>query len=1146
MSKGRDLELALRIRADLDQAVAQLREVESGLADIGTSGKAASAALSKVDGKPLGEIAKSSAQAAGAIKQTSESADEAADRLQRMVAASLEQRQAVNAQVAAELAAAEASRENIAISAERAAELERINQAAYESQAATTAQIQSIGELNERIERGARSFEDLAEIETMMDRQMQAGLLTQQEQLEMFEALDKQEKKLAATHAEEAKQVDRLLKAYDPASAALQKLTADEAKLKAAVDAGRISREQYNRAMVGIAASRQQWLQVSEGVDKAKRSMFELGMQAGHVRTSLASLTRNLATGNLGGAGSSLMTLGSQAATGFGALGLAIGGVTAALTLFAVAAYKGYRENQELVRSLIATGEAADVTEGRVSVMARSIDEVTDSVGMGREALLTLVSTGKATAATLEQAALAAVQLAKLTGRSVQDTAREMQGVLDDPARGIAELNERYHFLTATTYQYVAALQSQGEHAEAARVALEEFSRVHEERLTEAERSVGSLERAWRGFKEFFSKGFALAKTIGADKTPAEELKDVIDTIHGLNEEIDALQGKRLDSQTEQYLGQLEQRRENLQARLDVLQAQVTDEDEQRKAAGERQRVQDEAIAAQARQNVALKERETELQRELLQLEKDLQAMRAGGVSEVGGLSLDDFGAHRRKQIEDRFAPKDTDRDTKAREQFVAQLERQAALIGLNREQTLQYEIAERKLTGTLLERAQESAKVLAADEERRQVAADAAQLAEIETQTLRAMGQSAKVAQEELERRYDDLLKRLIARGDKAGEEAVRKLFSAERARNQLDEIERELDRFTRDIASEEQRVNIARENGLISSVEAQRRLLALRDQELQRLQAIIPLLEAENAKLGDPQRTAQIDQLKLKLYELQTQLSETQLAFKNSLESGLTNALTRLADGTATLRDALKGLLSDIAQGMAQVAAQQLASIATAQLMKVAMGGSESGTAPNLQAPDPAQAAAAGAAYSLPIVGAATQLTLSGGVLNTAAAALSVSAGQMQAAAAALAAANAASSAASFDVGGFTGFGNKYDFAGFVHKYEYVQPMERMREPGALQFMEDFRRYGMDAINDWRGYAGGGLVLEGPSLATQARSIVERSETTSTERSSSAVLLALEDGLVLKEMKGAKGTDVMIHNISRDPGRFRSVIGL
>ncbi|SIQ31012.1 tape measure protein [Marinobacterium stanieri] len=70
-------------------------------------------------------------------------------------------------------------------------------------------------------------------------------------------------------------------------------------------------------------------------------------------------------------------------------------------------------------------------------------------------------------------------------------------------------------------------------------------------------------------------------------------------------------------------------------------------------------------------------------------------------------------------------------------------------------------------------------------------------------------------------------------------------------------------------------------------------------------------------------------------------------------------------------------------------------------------------------------------------------------------------------------------------FAEGGYTGPGSKYQPAGIVHAGEYVQPQERMREPGAMAFMEAFRRDGMDALQRFQGYADGGAV-SAATLAT------------------------------------------------------------
>ncbi|WP_033998011.1 tape measure protein [Pseudomonas paraeruginosa] len=68
-------------------------------------------------------------------------------------------------------------------------------------------------------------------------------------------------------------------------------------------------------------------------------------------------------------------------------------------------------------------------------------------------------------------------------------------------------------------------------------------------------------------------------------------------------------------------------------------------------------------------------------------------------------------------------------------------------------------------------------------------------------------------------------------------------------------------------------------------------------------------------------------------------------------------------------------------------------------------------------------------------------------------------------------------------FAAGGYTGPGGKYEPAGIVHAGEHVQPQEVVREPGALPFLEQIRRYGFrrtlqNLSQSLRGYADGGLV--------------------------------------------------------------------
>lgn len=1087
---GRSLELALRIRTDLEQGVADLNKVEAGLTAIGAAGKRAGDGLKAVDGKALGEAAKSASEVARGAERVGDSATQTANRIRDMVAASLEQKRATDAQIASQVAATDAERTAGQATAERVAQIERVNKAAYSQQATATAQMQSIGELNARIERGARSFEDLAETERLMDQQMRAGLLTEHEQLEMLKALDDQEKKLLATQQRETEQVQALLRAYDPATTAIRKLAQDEAKLKAAVDAGRISREQYNRAMAGINTERARWEQIAAGVDKAKRSFFDAGVQIGEVRSSIASFARNAATGDISAAGQSLATLGSRAATGFGAAGVAIGGVVGALTLFSVAAYKGYQEGRQLDRMLEATGDFAGKTSDQVVELGNDIDKSTGQIGKGRQALLALISSGEVGSNALDSLGRAAVALSELTGRSIEDTTNQVRRLLTAPAQTAAELNKQYHFLTAAQYERIRVLEEEGRATDAARLATELLAKTQLERLEDVRSKAGYVEKAWTGIKNRVLEVWNVMKQIGAPDTAQREFDRNEQELARLQQYI------QLNARDRGTVVTLQAEVVRLTARQAELTAQITKEQRAAAAEEQQQKAQTETIEAQRRQADALgQDRAIAKARELKQLERDIAKLRAGGAgSGVEGVSIDQLESKRRAQIEERYKAPKTSAQTEAakiqsafdakslelttalanaqqqlanvRDGEAASTDRQTASL----EAWISANVKAEKMTDDQI--AALRAKAKATDDINAQIEAarDADKLVDVQTQYLKAIGREAEAAELELQSRYEDLLARLVARGDIAGQQIVDKLFSVERTRINLDRLQREFEQFVALQSQKEEMLARQRDAGLITASEYQQKLLLLRQEEIAQIERLIPLLEEMNVELGDETVTARIGDLRNRLFDLTHQAGALKVAFTDALQGGLGNALTDIALEATSLKKVVVGLIQDMARALAQFAAKQLATSFIAKIPK--------GFLPGLAG------------------------------------------------------------------GGYTGPGGKYEEAGIVHRDEYVQPKERMQEPGALAFMERFRQRGMQAINDWRGYAEGGLVLSGPSTRSQTQALAAPAGVGAT-RGSGALMVGLEEGLVLKHLQTDAGMDVLARVMERDPRRFSSAIG-
>lgn len=76
-------------------------------------------------------------------------------------------------------------------------------------------------------------------------------------------------------------------------------------------------------------------------------------------------------------------------------------------------------------------------------------------------------------------------------------------------------------------------------------------------------------------------------------------------------------------------------------------------------------------------------------------------------------------------------------------------------------------------------------------------------------------------------------------------------------------------------------------------------------------------------------------------------------------------------------------------------------------------------------------------------------------------------------------------------FSSGGWTGAGAKYQPAGIVHANEFVTRSEVVNQPGALAFLSQFNRIGMNAL---KGYADGGLVSR-LAIPTQSSSAMPAS---------------------------------------------------
>ena len=1071
MNTNRDFIMDLRMNASFEQAQKSVGEMQSGLDDMAASAQAAADAMSEV---------------------TDSGAIENAEAAQRSYA-----------------------------------------QAARATQAAIAEEIGMIGELQERLDRGASSWEELADTEAMLDKAMSKNLVTAEEYDEALKSLDKSHGELSRAEAAHQKSLDGTVQRYDKTASQLQRLAKDEAALKKAVDEGRISRDQYNRSIANIAAQRQSLSMADQQV----RNMRRLNLESVGVQRNLTQLLTYTATGNWQLAGNQILQLGNQAGTAtvlLSGLGLTAGVVAGSVLALAVMATKGYLEMRALETAIIATGNAAGVTAGQVDQMTQDVGAATGAYGDADKAAAIFLQSGEAVGDTLQEMIRTAVNLAQLTGQSIEQTSAQVLRLAREPVPALVELNKQYNFLTLEVYNQVRALQDQGREQEAVRVAMEALERTTSDRVAQMREQAGTLERAWRFVKEEVLEVIEALKDVGKEGTDASlrSIDRMTEIVEGRNllgafgAPGGLAGGLYIRAHRQEMLAYLKTRREQLEltkaSNEEDAKAQAAREGEQ-KAAVEAAKAIDDRVASVDK--AVAKQRELN---DLIQLYNQI------AVANPGDARLFDGSYEKlKKAIDEKYAEKPTRKaassgsdpnEQAARE--VLNLQRQIALLGdLEDGETkasaaarIRYEIEEgayKNASPALKQQLVDNAQLL--DSEQRRIDA-AKQMVQVRLEIARLSGQPVPPELDETTLRLTRLRQELENIG-KTGEAAdITRLLNMRQAATDMEALQREYQQVMGEIQIAQDRIQLGVQAGLKTEAQAQREIAQLYRDKLVVLDELVPRMEAAAQALGSPEALAGVQRIKAELEGMRANVDLLQQSIGNTFEGAFSSALQKVATSTASLGEAVRGFLSDLATGMARYASEQLAAIARAKLMQALQKASG--------ATDVQQGAA--------------ELTVAAGATVAAGGAIALGAAQLQAAADTLLIANSMSAFGGFAEGGWTGPGGKYTPRGIVHADEYVMPKETVHY------------YGLDAMRAIHARSAALNHLGSPSVRAPVRSRLSyadgglvRSEGMGRPTVNLRNYNLLDPALFGQFLDTADGDGAMMNWISRNASAVKQVVG-
>lgn len=263
---------------------------------------------------------------------------------------------------------------------------------------------------------------------------------------------------------------------------------------------------------------------------------------------------------------------------------------------------------------------------------------------------------------------------------------------------------------------------------------------------------------------------------------------------------------------------------------------------------------------------------------------------------------------------------------------YVESLEKQAALAGKSQSQTREYELAEKKLTGALLARAQAALTVLAAEERKKQTDASATRNTQLEIEYLRAIGNVSGAGLMEVREQAAQLREEFTRTGNTEGLALIDKLLPVQEAAVRIDTLKAGIDELTTWRTQRENSIQTQVDVGMISELEGRRQLLALHSEIADKMAGYLPQLQEMAEMPGEAGNNARamLVELENEMLRLNTVTNDLTTAFKDGLESGIQSSLTGLADGTMDLADAVLNLAKSIVDSMARIAAQQLASMA------------------------------------------------------------------------------------------------------------------------------------------------------------------------------------------------------------------------
>jgi len=704
----------------------------------------------------------------------------------------------------------------------------------------------------------------------------------------------------------------------------------------------------------------------------------------------------------------------------------------AAVGALTLAYYQGSKEQDAYRLAIVTTGNAAGTSTIALAEMAKRISSTVGTTAEAATALAQLAATGKITSSSFEQIATSAIAFEKSTGKAVSETIAEFVRLADDPVKAVAELNDKYNFLTASVYEQVRAAQEMGEKEAAAAIAQEAYAKALGERAATMKANLGTLERAWSDLAGAAKEGWDAILGVGRESRDGPDVKAIQQKINYLKSTLDT--GYEDDNARERIA--------SLQAELDAYTKKAKAEQDAADAAARNAQVQRDGQVAYESFQKSIEDNFTKRQKmnkALEDEEKRISAARAAGYTITAEQEKAALKAIRENSIYKEAAekkPKAYREDAgmkaldQARQQYSV-LQQQNALIGVQKG-----EVDKLGTAGQALVKWEQ-------------------ELADIKGKQTLTADQKALIANQEL------ITAQLKKNAALERENQLKKISS--------DETQK-LAAFQTNLASQLAKAQTGLDNNLAG--------MGMGDQQRQRLQEQLSIQQQYQTQLDALEQQHNEGRISDSLYNKETESLRTALQSRLTMQQqyytdvdkaqsdwslGASSAFQTYSEQAANVAGQTRELFTRAFTNMED------AVVKFVRTGKLSFKDFANGVIEDLIRIQVRQAAAG-------FLSSAFGMLTGGG----AAAGNGLAAGSAGATSSSLGASSAGyGSKFGFSDGGYTGDGGKYEPKGVVHGGEFVVRKEAVSQPGVREFLE---RMNANA----KGYADGGYVGSTPAATS------------------------------------------------------------